>query len=887
MKPLRLVMQAFGPYPDREEVDFEYLAQAGIFLIKGPTGSGKTTIFDAMSMALYGKSTGEDDKTKGGRNSLEVWRCNQADWNKETEVTFTFSADGKEYQFIRRLVPKRTKLDPVYAVNVKDEDGIFRTIIENPKEADLNAKAEELIGLNSNQFRQVVLLPQGKFERFLTADSTEKEQILSRLFDAKQWEKYANTFYENASSRKNRLTEEKNSVMVKLQEEDASFTDLDSLEKLIESMRVELDNLEQSHIEFNAEEKKQVLEADKNLANKFALLHKAEKEGLGLAQRIGEIKAKEERAKRAEKAETLREPIKDMEDVAKSYAERKAKAEKLEGMTENIRQAFENSKAALDKHKEESPVDGLNTQIGELNSKKGFYENVDQLMKAASDAEELVQKREAVYLQEKKKAENAVTYAGDCMKQYNQLETKARDYRTGYYAGIYGSIASELEEGQACPICGSKEHPHLAVKDSNSISKEMMEQAEAAAEKGKKAWEAAEEARKNCESNLSKAETEWNDAKALKREADTRYQETTKNLIQGIANSAELERTISSLQKTIEAYEKKTLELMTDLEEKQKAASMHEESLRVSKEELGTAEARYQEQEKKLQTALEKSGYPDVESAKQDILSAEMRNKMLQEITTYTTLVASNKKLVQEQAKEVEGLAEPDQSLFVERQKAIEEEAKYYTSNKTKHTNDIKRLTGKLAELQKLMEHYNANIQQAESDLAFARKLRGDSGIGLQRYVLGIMFNQIIAEANRMLLLVHGGRYQLFRTDDKGAGNKRGLELLVHDNRKPEEKGRPVSSLSGGEKFLVSLSLSIGMSAIAQRSGLQIEALFIDEGFGTLDSSSITDAMDILECVQRSNGMIGIISHVSVLESTINRHLEIVKSEDGSRIRVC
>ena len=179
------------------------------------------------------------------------------------------------------------------------------------------------------------------------------------------------------------------------------------------------------------------------------------------------------------------------------------------------------------------------------------------------------------------------------------------------------------------------------------------------------------------------------------------------------------------------------------------------------------------------------------------------------------------------------------------------------------------------------------NIHQAESDLAFARKLRGDTGIGIQRYVLAVMFNQVIGEANRMLVNVHGGRYQLFRSDEKGTGNKRGLELKVHDNRCPEKEGRTVGMLSGGEKFLVSLALSIGMSTVAQKSGVQIEALFIDEGFGTLDDNSIHDAMNVLDSVRRSSGTIGIISHVQLLEANIPAHLEVVKQEVGSFIVMC
>lgn len=233
---------------------------------------------------------------------------------------------------------------------------------------------------------------------------------------------------------------------------------------------------------------------------------------------------------------------------------------------------------------------------------------------------------------------------------------------------------------------------------------------------------------------------------------------------------------------------------------------------------------------------------------------------------------------------ELTGLEEPDTAQFDARQAEITEETNTYVKRSAELQAEIARLIKKRATLQKKWTHFETEIGEAENNLAFAKKLRGDSGIGLQRYVLAIMFNQVIGEANRMLEKVHGGRYRLYRSDDKGAGNKRGLELKVYDNRSPDTEGRSVAMLSGGEKFLVSLSLSIGMSTVAQKTGVQIEALFIDEGFGTLDDSSIHDAMDILESVRRSSGMIGIISHVQLLENNIPTHLEVIKANGGSTI---
>ena len=182
MKPLKLELQAFGPYAQRQTIDFEKLAEKGMFLIKGPTGSGKTTIFDAMTFALYGGSSGDDSRNKFGRNDLEEWRCNQADKNTSTEVSFTFSVQDRKYQFSRRLVPKRKNLSAEYSAGELDENGVLLPFFENPKKDDLTAKATELVGLTKEQFRQVVLLPQGQFERFLTAPATEKESILKKIF---------------------------------------------------------------------------------------------------------------------------------------------------------------------------------------------------------------------------------------------------------------------------------------------------------------------------------------------------------------------------------------------------------------------------------------------------------------------------------------------------------------------------------------------------------------------------------------------------------------------------------------------------------------------------------------------------------------------------------
>ena len=183
-------------------------------------------------------------------------------------------------------------------------------------------------------------------------------------------------------------------------------------------------------------------------------------------------------------------------------------------------------------------------------------------------------------------------------------------------------------------------------------------------------------------------------------------------------------------------------------------------------------------------------------------------------------------------------------------------------------------------------EKYQEEKTIADSNTDFARKLSPSTGLSLQRYVLGIMLTSITFAANQLLKNVRSGRYQLYRSyESSGNARKAGLELDVLDTSNGEK--RSVTTLSGGEKFLLALSLAIGLSTVvqAQSGGTKLDAMFIDEGFGSLDSECINDAMNILQSIQKSHGLVGIISHVEKLTEIIPTRLEVVTSADGNHIR--
>lgn len=884
MKPKFLEIQAFGPYVGKQVVDFDSLGKKGIFLIKGNTGSGKTTIFDAMTFALYGGSSGDSDKSKIGRNDLDEWRCTQADAKTDTVVSFTFSVRDRTYKFTRSLSQKKVNLVPKYEAGEVDGDGSVIPFFDNPKKDELNRKAEELIGLTKEQFRQVVLLPQGQFEKFLTASSGEKEDILRKIFGCEQWKRYAEAFFDEANERKTALNEEANDIRRSLAEE--GLGTLDELKEKIEELKKEKKELDENHNTFDCDKKQRELNSDVKLSEQFTPLHDLEAQIRGLNDKKGFMDAKRVSYENAEKAEKVRSPIDGFEKAKAEKASREKALTDLKNQLPMIQKSKEEAEKAKKKHDDDSPVEELNKQIGLYESKKDSYASLDALNKAL----DLAKKAFAKSSSELKDAEYALEAARITAKaekdRYDAADGTAREYRDKYYAGIYGEIASELKDGGKCPVCGSAVHPEPAVRDNDSVSKAELDKKEKEADKAKKAWNDAEKARAAAETEHNGKKAALDKAQAAFTKADTEYSAAAKSLLSGIPDTKALENAIAEAAGKIRAYGEHGRGLRKKLDEVCNRYASLNGNIASSEKEYDSASEAFENAANELKKTLDANGFRDYLSVKNVLLTEEKRKKLHGEIVEYDSALSKAYRDLEKKKDELNGKDEPDVSKFDERQNEITSELSRYNSKAAELKTLSERLGSKLSTLEKKQADHDSKIRQTESDFAFAKKLRGDTGIGIQRYVLAIMFSQVIAEANRMLDRVHGGRYHLFRSDDKGVGNKSGLELKVHDNRSPEKSGRSVAMLSGGEKFLVSLALSIGMSTVAQKSGVRIEALFIDEGFGTLDDSSIHDAMDVLDSIRKGNGVIGIISHVQLLEANIPTHLEVIKSESGSTISV-
>lgn len=878
MKPCTVEFQAFGPYAGHELVDFEKLAARGLFLICGKTGTGKTMILDAITFALYGKSSGH------GRDDFEAMRCTNAAFDVTTYVRFTFENNGIYYRFERRLERKRKNLSASYMVWQKDENGTWTALFENAKEKMLNEKAEEIIGLSYEQFRQVIVLPQGQFEKFLTSDSADKEKILTSIFGEEKWQAVAQLMFEEATERRQQLKSLQEQISNSLQEE--ACETLAELEAVIAQKKERLVTMETAYQEGACEKQIRALRDRLALVSRFQDLRRGKARVRAYEQKQHDRAEQEKRIQDARRAEKVKELLLELHRAEAAQAERKTAVRAADQAAGQAKQQAEQILLQVTAQQQKNDeIEEKKAQKIQLTAKITDYESIAALeqnfQKQRKAAESALQEAE----QEKQVYES---YAPKLVMLHETYETDMEEHRkllAAYLAGITGELAASLVEGQPCPVCGSREHPQKAVRTEADTSKEHVEEkraeAEAVYQKLQQTMQKQEQAKKKYEEKQRLAQ----ELQLAKETAYTRLAEMQNNLIPEIGSLAELQKKLQQL----------TDEIGKDTEKLQSLTKMLEQANNTVAETAAKAELARQEEEltqKKQEAAMQavskglsEHGFADIKEAEQLLMGEKELEGMRRQIADYDAGKKAAEEQVMRLQEELGRQQEPDEEACKTELARLEKLQETYAKETAVLSETIRRLSQKAEKLALAGEGLEEKLLEAEQDLAFAKKLRGDAGTGLQRYVLGILFSSVIAAANRMLSMVHGGRYRLFRSDEKAQGsNKRGLELKVYDKNSEEHEGRFVSTLSGGEKFLASLALSIGMSTIAQKSGIRIEALFIDEGFGSLDEDSITDAMQILGSIQQANGLVGIISHVQLLQERIPTKLRVEETEKGSHI---
>lgn len=844
MIPLQLVIQAFGPYAGRQEIDFEALGRAGLFLIRGETGAGKTFLLDAMTYALYGRSSG------GTRGALETMRCQSAEEELPTELRLDCECHGRRYRFLRRLVRPEGSAGWAVEQNVfyRGELGEYEPFFAHPEPARVQEKMTSLIGLDYEQFRQVVILPQGQFERLLTASGEETEALLAALFRAEQWG-------EAAERLRQRVAEERQALEALRQEKEAlcraaGCTQESELTRQRRRLEEQFGRLEaeKAAITQAAARALRALEEAAALDGAFARLEAAERTVETLeAQADGQQRRRETLGLRA-----LAEPFERW-----SRAVQEARLSK-----ENVQFARLAENGCAEERKELELEERRAKEQGALLRKRAEHQ-------PAIEAElQLFAQRKLLFEENKRLREELARKQAErdrCAKRHRDCTAESERASRLHLQVLSSELATGLKEDAPCPVCGSLHHPAPAVPAAEEITREQMQRTLDRLRQADIALARALITCEELEEQVSRSEERLEKAGGYNAEAHLAVQN------QGKAAAAAVHK--------LEGLEKRLLELA----EQRRTLDLKERTIRTSLEngerQLARMEA-VEETERQAVDRLDPDGSAR-ERLRREKPTPELFARLEQELQAYDEQLFAARETVRVERRRLEGKSRPD----VEAQRRMHERLEARSRSLHGEAEVTRERLSRICEAEKLVAErrraLDARTEVCDRLEAFSRLICGEKGISLQRYVLGVMLSSVLRKANGLLEQMHGGRYQVYRRLEEETG-RAGLALEILDRQAGSR--RAASTLSGGEKFLVALALAIGLSTMTR--GGEAGAIFIDEGFGTLDEQALQDALRALLEVGKLHGMVGVISHVSLLREAIEPGIEVRKTPSGSELEV-
>lgn len=925
MKPLKLTMSAFGSYAGKNVIDFTG-QQQGIFLITGDTGAGKTTIFDAITYALY-------NQTSGGERNGNMMRSQYARPETETYVELEFLYRGQTYRVRRNPDYKITKTlkngkireqKVPHSVELTLPDG---TVFPEKKNAT-DAKIIEILGLTADQFSQIVMIAQGDFLKLLYTKSDERKMIFSKLFRTDIYWK----IQENLRRKSMEMDE-------RIQENDRAFEQEKSriiplpeseelpLDELVERLRERLKDAlkEQNLRRANVEELNKKITKYEEINKLFVSLEKIRQTGKELEARQVESKERRQQIENALKADKVL--VAEQQNLRQQQAvEQSVQAiAKMEETLTNDQEMFETLKTQLQEAEAEQKREAADIQKKMLALEQSFpsYEALQnarseeqQAKKVWEDlgktSEESFHKKEAgiAALKEQQKQQEQVVE--QTKKNWEQTSLSASE-SAKHYEHMYeaflkeqaGILAENLSAGCPCPVCGSTVHPDPAKLSDHAVTELEVEQAKktrAAAEEKRDLAYAAFEAEKTEKQKLAQAvEKEEADfvlaqtiAKQQRKEAEQNYdslQKTAEQIREKLVypSLAEAKKQYAAMQKALEAAEQEIERKRQKVSELAEAMNTLKGQKLAEEENQKTAKKLAAKTEKEYAKLLEKSGFVSEETYHLAILPERSRSKLEREEKEYESQCLrqqSEQKLLEKQVsgKTYTDTTELNEQLKAEKQ-ALKEAEKTYMELHTAYENDRSVLQNCAVYLEKGKKLESEDqVIKSLSKTANGR-LSGSAKIDFETYIQRQYFKQIIHEANKRLLTMSNHQFILKLKEEANTGRKtnEGLDLSVYSLVTDSE--RDVKTLSGGESFLAALAMALGLSDIVERSAGAIhpDMMFIDEGFGSLDAQSRQQAIEVLGELAGDSRMVGIISHVTELKEQIDRKLVVSRTDKGSR----
>lgn len=931
MKPIILTMSAFGSYAKETVVDFRD-RQSGLFLITGDTGAGKTTIFDAITYALY-------DETSGGERNGNMMRSQYALPQTETYVELTFLYRNETYTVRRNpdyYITKELKNGKIKEQKIasKVELTMPDGMVYPEKKTATDKKIQEILGLTVDQFTQIVMIAQGDFLKLLYTKSEERKRIFTKLFKTDfYWqveEQLKKRFFDvDARVQENKRAKEQELSRIivpeEINREPEDEIDLPLLIDAIKEMERETGDLYRDCQKRLEAEKIQLQAAEDN----NTLIKRFEK----CVEEWAVLEAqKEEETSRKECLCKGKEAVKVFEFEQKFLEKEEAlkqSKEQISYFSEWIKATMEEQekKQKLFLEKKETTEDfiaKLNAEILELAKLLPAYEELEKSRKKQIDAEAEFnkitaeeKKTLASYEREIKVSEQQLEHlreAGEAaLKDWEDKNALVQELNAVYehaYAIFMreqaGILAKELREDMPCPVCGSLHHPSLAPLPEEAVSEQEVQEAkekrEIAETKREEAGTRLQQNRENYAMNMSKLE-QLREKAVLEQEHFRRVKEEKRR------QSEELKASVVQLVKELpfatgEEAGAEQEKKRGQIQKAQKELEMHRVALEEQRELISTRQGqKMQEEEKKdaLEKALEMAGtafnecleysvFETKEAYRQALLTEEKIQELERASEGYQRqllTVAGQKQVLEESAKgktyiNTEELNCKIAEIAAEHKELEEKKLHLHTAVVT-NEGILRKCGDYLLEEERL----KAEAQIARS-LYFtaAGRLSGSAKIDFETYIQRQYFKQIIDEANKRLLTMSNHQFILKLKEEGSTGKKsnEGLDLSVYSLITDSE--RDVKTLSGGESFLAALSMALGLSDIVERTAGAIhpDMMFIDEGFGSLDGQSRKQAIEVLNSLAGDSRLVGIISHVTELKEQIDQKLFVTRTEKGSKV---
>ncbi len=1016
MIPVRLEMEAFGPYLAPTTIDFSFLEEGRIFLISGPTGAGKTSMLDAMSFALYGRGTGML------RNDWKALRSTFADEKAQTRIRFDFLIQDSLYSF-RRFLRRKELRHRDGTVEMVDEEETACYGWEGDSEkllasgAQVSKYAVELLGFTREQFAQVIVLPQGEFKKLLIAGSKDKQKILEDLFHTLHWNRLVDIMNRMRNERRQEADtlQRETETLLRAQQAESPEALAAQIEAGAQALRVAQQQAEQEGAALARLEAEYALQQTiKDLFNKYekfvnkknVLLERstyfaelrqkidqsqkisgatpyymAWQEATAAVQQLQTAQAQaqaayvaaqeklEQAQKQAEAVDALTQQERALRDETARLVEILPKLKLLTDLRARYAQNQQaNEQMDLQLKTEAEALAQLAGRLEKGNRvlRERFDNYISRLPRWVTRRQELATKLaaynrtqalEAEQAQIEKALQTAHTAYAQVQATLETFTVRIEEAQSTSRRHVAAALAKELQAHAPCPVCGSTHHPAPAVNTAEAVEASMLEQLQEAHKQMQMEAETRHRETVQLQMRLEHTGTAWQEERAKwagEEGTVSAWEAEMAALEQAIAKAQTYEaeqQKLQALRDQLLQEEAEHRESQAALQQKRMEGENSSLSLRLQIEEaekLLTGD--YKDYDSLDQYRIQQNARAQALSQKAKALQEDLQNARLD-----MTARAQQRDSVQISLKQAKEQLEAKAAAFeaVRMEYGLDagldfaslrrgpEALQQMEAEWTRYTHEVHTLQVQMAELsQELQEKENPDLEELSIKRENQQKLKTQADIllgGLQEkqkalletqqqvtvreaairekitafemterlyrfisgsnslntpiynFVTGLMFDEIVETSNIYLQTLSRGRYNLKRMDSQGGRGYKGLELFVLDGYAGGDEGRPVTTLSGGELFLASLSLSFGLSDVVQNyaGGITIDSIFIDEGFGTLDAETLQTVMTALATIQETGRIVGIISHVAELKERIPTGIDISFDPTlGSRIKI-